>query len=432
MESQTNRNSISTKIFWVAASFSLPIAVLVYLVVANIASQLDFRRKEITGNAYLRPLMNLLVQVQNHQLAAGNPAAGRPASEAAVDHWLQELAKAQRASGNDLQFTEAGLRLRHREHQNPATLEQEWRGLVAAAPSLNPSDAGARHEHLLADIRTMITHAGDTSNLILDPDLDSYYLMDVTLLALPETLSRLPKTAQGAESMLHEHTSKSMALAAADFALLKEYMDRVQASMETAVNEDVNFYGASPTFARAIAAPLAKFKDAQKTYLDLVNQAVAGDAKLSAGDFMKTEESTRQAAFAFWTVAVDELDALLAIRVAYYSTYRIWALVSAGAALFAASLLAWFLARSIVRPLDSLLRSLGPGATLLTASVERIAETSRGEAAASPMEAQIICEELNGHADDMRKAVLELALHVQGSGAEQGVLAAAGYREELQ
>ena len=62
----------------------------------------------------------------------------------------------------------------------------------------------------------MITHAGDTSNLILDPDLDSYYLMDVTLLALPETLSRLLKTAQSAESMLHEHTSKSMALAAAD------------------------------------------------------------------------------------------------------------------------------------------------------------------------------------------------------------------------
>ena len=31
---------------------------------------------------------------------------------------------------------------------------------------------------------------GDTSNLILDPDLDSYYVMDVTLLAIPDALVR--------------------------------------------------------------------------------------------------------------------------------------------------------------------------------------------------------------------------------------------------
>ena len=37
----------------------------------------------------------------------------------------------------------------------------------------------------------MITHAGDMSNLILDPDLDSRYLMDATLLGLPQTQDRL-------------------------------------------------------------------------------------------------------------------------------------------------------------------------------------------------------------------------------------------------
>ena len=36
----------------------------------------------------------------------------------------------------------------------------------------------------------MTAHAGDTSNLILDPDLDSYYAMDMTLLALPQTQER--------------------------------------------------------------------------------------------------------------------------------------------------------------------------------------------------------------------------------------------------
>ena len=30
-------------------------------------------------------------------------------------------------------------------------------------------------------------HVGDTSNLILDPDLDSYYVMDAILLKLPQS-----------------------------------------------------------------------------------------------------------------------------------------------------------------------------------------------------------------------------------------------------
>ena len=39
---------------------------------------------------------------------------------------------------------------------------------------------------LLADIRSLMAHVGDTSNLILDPDLDTYYLMDAVLLKLPD------------------------------------------------------------------------------------------------------------------------------------------------------------------------------------------------------------------------------------------------------
>ena len=35
----------------------------------------------------------------------------------------------------------------------------------------------SRYNHVLDDIRTMITHVGSSSNLILDPDLDSYYLI---------------------------------------------------------------------------------------------------------------------------------------------------------------------------------------------------------------------------------------------------------------
>jgi hypothetical protein len=90
-----------------------------------------------------------------------------------------------------------------------------------------------------------------------------------------------------------------------------------------------------------------------------------------------------------------------------------------------AALLSFFLMRSITRPLDEIVQSLGPGATLLAASVERIAESSK-DPSAGPEEAGIICEELNAHAEKMRHVVLELARHVQGEDAESRLKAATG------
>jgi methyl-accepting chemotaxis protein len=42
----------------------------------------------------------------------------------------------------------------------------------------------------IAAARALIGKVGDGSNLILDPDLDSFYVMDVVLLKLPEVIGR--------------------------------------------------------------------------------------------------------------------------------------------------------------------------------------------------------------------------------------------------
>lgn len=47
-------------------------------------------------------------------------------------------------------------------------------------------------------LNSFILHAGDISNLILDPDLDSYYLMDITLNKLPSILEKASKVEERA------------------------------------------------------------------------------------------------------------------------------------------------------------------------------------------------------------------------------------------
>ena len=61
-----------------------------------------------------------------------------------------------------------------------------WARLRAAA-----LDPGAPLEARSHEALGLIAHAGDTSNLILDPELDSYYLMDAVVTRLPELAVQL-------------------------------------------------------------------------------------------------------------------------------------------------------------------------------------------------------------------------------------------------
>ena len=96
----------------------------------------------------------------------------------------------------------------------------------------------------------------------------------------------------------------------------------------------------------------------------------------------------------------------LATRVADLVMRRTVALAGSGAALAIACLLALVLTRSITKPLNALAESLGPGADLLSNSVEILSE--------SPESADMICEELTAQAGYMRRAVQQLVAVVRG------------------
>jgi hypothetical protein len=411
--------SVSAKIFLIAASFSLPIAVLVGLMVSSINANLNFGRLELVGNSYQRSLEQLLQVLQANWLANSGTSATASKEISAA---LELVQTQQRLHGTELQFTDEGLRKRGRQDVRPESLAAKWS--QAQGP-----DAGAKMLQMIAEVRTMITHAGDTSNLILDPDLDSYYLMDVTLLALPQMQDRIGQImARGAAMLTGKSLTNGQRVAlAVDRANLQESdLSRVVASSETSLNEDPNFYGASPTLRTRLTPALASFKAASEHFIAILEKQAANDAVLvSPQEFQAAGAAALQASYDYWNVSVTELDTLLQNRVQSYASSRTQSLAWAGLAVVAAGLLSLYFMRSITRPLDGLVRSLGPGATLLAASVERIAENSR-DPNAEPAEAEIICEELNAHAEKMRAAVLELARHVQGSDADSRLAADAG------
>ena len=198
-----------------------------------------------------------------------------------------------------------------------------------------------------------------------------------------------------------------LAVAAAEMAC-------VDAGVTTAIKEDAGFYGPSPSLQTVLHPALGAYKASAGKFITMTEKASEGE---TGAEFQAAGVSAMRASFAIWRSAAAELDVLLRARVEYDTSYRFWALALAGLALSAACGLSWYFMLSIVVPLDGLMRSLGPGATLLSECVGRIAESNKRQASGD-VEAEIICEELNAHADDMRKAVYQLALHVNGAEAE--------------
>lgn len=417
------RVSIGQKVVFVAAAFVLPIGVLLYLVVANINEFIHFARLETKGNSYQRPLESALDDTQRHQLLARTGAA--PAKlesvQARVDRAIGELEGVDQRFGVDLQFTDEGLAKRERSQSRAKNVKAQWQEITAALAKAKgagklPDDLDARYAKLVTDIRTMITHCGDTSNLILDPDLDSYYLMDVTLLALPQIQERNVKvTLYGYDVLTRGDTTPAeRTQLAVHAAMLEADLERIVASAQTSFNEDQNFYGKSPTLQTNLAPAVASYKEAVAHFIQLTRQASdPAAAKVTPEEYVAAGMKSHDESFRLWTSAVGELDILLSKRIDSYTSRRTWSLASAGLAVLVACFLAFLATLSIVRPLKKLVRTLGPGATLLGSSVERIAQANeRGNT--TPEEATIICEELGAHADDMRTCVRELESLVHG------------------
>ena len=162
----------------------LPTAIATVML-GNVSTRsINFAQKEVSGAQYLQPLSELQNLIGAHHVAlldnTGGSSSQLGTSQDKLRDKLAEIVDMEKVSG-----AQPGL-------------EQTWppvHDAMIRMLSLTPeSPYAAReevHQQLLQALDAHTRMIGDQSNLILDPDLDSYYLMDATLLKLPPLLTQL-------------------------------------------------------------------------------------------------------------------------------------------------------------------------------------------------------------------------------------------------
>jgi len=374
---------VAQKLALVSIFFMMPDSIMLYLFITGINENIHFARLEQVGNQYQRPLERLLDLVSQHRLLSRDSRSPDSqqqlaAKRANIDSAFDNLAQVDSRIGLTLQFTPEALAKRNRAGCDVVDVRREWDQLKSNAAALDPDATDRLHLQLIADIRGMIAHSGDMSNLILDPELDSYYMVDATLMALPQTQDRLAQTMVDGASFLRgpqQNDPQLKTTLAIELAQLKgDDLDRINDSIGTSLSQVSRFHGSTGNLHACLPAALKAYSQAATRFNDLL-AAIQKDnhGGITVEQLLEAGEAARASSFTLWKIADDGLDGILQSRIDYYLTRRSCSLFVFGGAILAAVMLVTFITRSISSPLRKQSAELKSANEALSSAREHLA-----------------------------------------------------------
>jgi len=312
------RINISAKMALVGAAILFPIITLLFLLVSEKNIAINFGTKEYYGDAYLVPLKKMLDSMPEHKVVDNRRKSLKLGGDlaplqAAVNSAFEELEAVDAKYGKDKGFLESTKRI--------ADLKSAWAGIQQGVGSMSHAQSMKVHDDLIANLRSVITYIGDYSNLILDPDLDSYYLMDVTLLKVPSMVDNMYKLQVLAEDIIQKKAASAQektdltvlsGLVATDLAALRSDHD---VSYKNTTDKDLK---------NELEPNVVASQNAVNAMLNYVDRNILKTANVggSVGQFAAVSKAAVQKTMAMYDTSIKGEDRLLLTRVGRFKDNR--------------------------------------------------------------------------------------------------------------
>lgn len=284
----------------ILAVLSAPLVVLGWNYFGDKSADIEFTAKELRGSEYAREVLPLITLAQRQrELAAlaqikGADASGLPAATEAFDAQLRKVAQIDARLGAELGTDKVLAELKA---VAPVAIGGDWQKTYTAYT--------ARVEGAVA----LLTQAADGSNLTLDPDLDTYYLMEsvtATMPAVIESTTAMGDMARAVARGLPVSAPISQAMARAE--ALSDYGDERWAAALPKV------YSLRPELKAELRDEAVRHQ--LHAFHDLATSFATEDGKLAAA--VGVIDALRQVQLK----SLDELDRLLEARRAALQAQR--------------------------------------------------------------------------------------------------------------
>jgi signal transduction histidine kinase len=274
----------STKLFLLCGMFVGSIILATYSLIEEKQIAIEFVRKELVGAQYLEALRGVYAVI----LAEDADASQAAQSQASVDAALGALATAEADTDGSLQTA--------RLAQNLAT---------AVRDLLAEGSSGEKHTFIveaLARARDLAARIGDESNLVLDPDLDSYYVQNIIVKRVPALLSQMGEMQSlltGAASSDDLHVRPLLL-----DGMIRSSIEEIERDAAAAYRRDTG-----GQLKHAIAGPVGSMVSSVNSFLGTANAFLSGQS--SPTSLFHSYEAAFQSVDNGWTLSKAELKRLL-------------------------------------------------------------------------------------------------------------------------
>lgn len=347
------------KILAIIGAFVLPFSVLAYFMFHLYHEFIQFALLERQGIVLIRPLATLLGQVQAHELQVHDKADERVLSTLrdGIERSIASM-KGAEAAATDLKRKDGS--------EWAAVIRQKWNVLRERSKTLDPAENEKLHAELASEIRNVIAVVGDQSKLVLDPNLDSYYLMDIGVFVMPKLQERIGRMTMGGVTFFSTSTEmpQPQSKTAKMWSMAAIIQDNDLPRMETAVSrtlaEDMHFAGVTGTMDANITPAFDALK---RDLLDLCAKTEQLGANMKRENWIATGTKASESASELWQNTLKELDAQIALRQKDFTTQRLRAILLTSVGLVISSLLAATIIRGLTRRLSRLTHAAELAAT---------------------------------------------------------------------
>src|SRR5258708_15721023 len=168
------RLKIWQKFTLIAVAFSLPIVVISYFLFLETNKTIDFTRAELDGTQYLRPLRKLAVDVAAHRDLASAVLAGDASFKADLDKRAEMI----EADFKEVAAQDARYAVEFEKTKDLEKVRQAWQTIKTNLSGYKIDQSFDEHTRFQRTIQQFTVLVGNASNLILDSDVDSHYLVD--------------------------------------------------------------------------------------------------------------------------------------------------------------------------------------------------------------------------------------------------------------
>jgi methyl-accepting chemotaxis protein len=349
---------LSTKLGLCGLVFLIPTALLLLLLLRQMTRDIRLTRVETTGIATLAPLEDITGVVAEHLRLCLTRMAGQDVDarmgelDALNRERFNELAARLTAHADELGLTPDKLDRLGLSHLEPRAFLKTLQDLVAKVPH-TPAEALAAHAKFQDLLSEMRDYLGDSAQLVLDPQLASYYLMSLLVFDIPRAQERLGMLSVSGYMALSglpgadaERARMGEITAAWEQSVVERILDKLAKAQRAAGGDRLS----------ALPKAVQAYTDSSQTFLRLAQAVSAKDPGVNMEAFLKAGREARDAGASLWNLCYPAFNDLLRERSVQLKTRVALALGVSLASVIGAGLLAWTIVTSVTRPLARVAR----------------------------------------------------------------------------